>query len=226
MTDETPASLLEGTVTGFVEACARRSPTPGGGAGAALIGAVGAALGEMAARFSKEEAGGPVAASLARIRTSLLEAAVLDCEVYGRLRDAYRHPLPNQEAVQEATREAMRVPLEAARACLEGLRIIAEAVGRLNRNLVSDAGICALGLEAGLQGLLLNVRINARALPDGKEIQVRSLAEEGASPTSAVGAKSERFSGGLRAQNSAVAPYAAFGLPETDVVPTYPVEAG
>lgn len=145
-----------------------------------MIGAVGAALGEMAARFTREEVGEQVAASLEQIRTTLLEAAVQDCEVYGRLRAAYRLPEPRGDAVQEATREAMRIPLEGARACLEGLRVIAGAVGRLNRNLVSDAGICALGLEAGLQGLLLNVRINARTLPEGNEIGVRSLAEEAA----------------------------------------------
>jgi formiminotetrahydrofolate cyclodeaminase len=180
MTDETPDELLETTVTSFVAACARKSPTPGGGAGAALIGALGAALGEMAARFTQEDRGGPVAEKLERIRTTLLEAVVQDCEVYGRLRDAYRLPKPRGKAVEEATREAMRIPLEAARTCLEGLRVIAGAVRRLNENLVTDAGICVLGLEAGLQGLLLNVRINARTLPDGNESGVRSMAEEAA----------------------------------------------
>ena len=53
-----------------------------------------------------------------------------------------------------------------ARWAASGLSTLAAEAPRLNRNLITDAGVCAHGLLAALRSFGLNVRVNARALKD------------------------------------------------------------
>jgi glutamate formiminotransferase/formiminotetrahydrofolate cyclodeaminase len=70
------------------------------------------------------------------------------------------------DAIQQATRAAIEVPLrvmEAAYASFGLIRAMAEAG---NPNSVSDAGVGALCARAAVLGAFLNVRINAAGYHD------------------------------------------------------------
>ncbi len=172
---------VEGSIEAFVAACAARTPTPGGGAASAVFGAVGAALGAMAARFTigKKgfEAHGPVlesaVATLDGLKDRLLPLVDADCAAYDAVSAAYALPKETPEqvekrkaAIRAALMGALETPLAGARLCAAGLDAIAAISDRLNKNLASDAAVCALALRAALEGLSFNVRINAAALKD------------------------------------------------------------
>jgi len=165
------AEHAAGPLSEFIEACAQRTPTPGGGSASALIGCVGAALGAMAARFS--ESGEATATKLDELRATLVQVIDEDCRAYGRLAESFRLPkdtderkVTRREAVQDGLREAMRVPLLGARTCVEALESVASLAPEVNRHLASDAAISAASLFVAFDGLVLNVRVNARSIDD------------------------------------------------------------
>jgi formiminotetrahydrofolate cyclodeaminase len=69
----------EETVGSYLDALGARTPAPASGSGAAVTGAIGAALAELAARFSDER---EAADRLVDLRTRLLELADEDAEAY------------------------------------------------------------------------------------------------------------------------------------------------
>jgi formiminotetrahydrofolate cyclodeaminase len=70
------------------------------------------------------------------------------------------------QAVEQANKQAAEVPLGTARLCLDALRLAARAAERGNVNSASDAGVAALAARAGVEGAVLNVRINLGAIAD------------------------------------------------------------
>jgi formiminotetrahydrofolate cyclodeaminase len=63
----------------YLDALGARTPAPASGSGAAMAGAIGAALAELAARFSDER---EAAEHLVELRTRLVELADTDAEAY------------------------------------------------------------------------------------------------------------------------------------------------
>jgi formiminotetrahydrofolate cyclodeaminase len=63
----------------YLDALGARTPAPASGSGAAVTGAIGAALAELAARFSDER---EATSRLVELRTRLLELADEDAEAY------------------------------------------------------------------------------------------------------------------------------------------------
>jgi len=63
----------------YLDALGARTPAPASGSGAAVAGAIGAALAELAARFSDER---EAAERLVELRTRLVELADADAEAY------------------------------------------------------------------------------------------------------------------------------------------------
>ncbi len=176
MSDHVARSLEE-----FTAACAARTPTPGGGAASALFAAIGAALGEMAARFTigKKgfEAHEPALAAardaLESARAALLPLVDEDCAAYELVTAAFKLPketddekAARREAIQSGMRTAMDAPLRGMRDCARAIDAIAGVAAHVNPNLVSDAGVGALALFAAIEGLAMNVRINAASLKD------------------------------------------------------------
>lgn len=174
-------SHVDGTVRAFVDACAAKTPTPGGGAASALFAALGAALGAMATRFTAGKKGfeahaaamEQAAAEFDALRARLLPIVDEDCNAYDVVTAAYGMPKDTEDAkaargaaIQRGLALAMDVPLRGARLCCEGAERIAALAPNLNKNLISDAGVCALGLSAAFDGFAMNVRINAAGLKD------------------------------------------------------------
>jgi formiminotetrahydrofolate cyclodeaminase len=184
--------IAEATIESFLAAAAARTPVPGGGAGCALIGAVGAAFAAMAVRFTsapKDSAGSPdpalgtelsaAASAFDAARLELLAFADEDSAAYAGYVAATRLPKATEveraaraTAIESAARDAASVPLRAADAAIAGLRRLAELAPRLNPRLASDVGVGAIALRGCVRGFALNVAANAGALPaaEGKSL--------------------------------------------------------
>lgn len=173
--------LMNLSCEAFLEDLASSAPAPGGGGAAALVGAAGAALGNMVGsltvgkkKYAAVEADILVlnrrAAALRKRLEGLVQA---DADAFTPLAAAYKLPkeTPEQQAhkaavLEAALERACAVPLEIMSACCEGIALAAEYAEKGSVMAVSDAGCAALFCKAALQAAGLNVSINTRLMAD------------------------------------------------------------
>lgn len=176
--DMTTASCRE-----FVTVLASNEPAPGGGGAAALVGALGTALGNMVGSLTVgkkkyadvEEEIIALKAKCDALQTELLDQVPADAEGFIPLSKAYGIPKddPNRPAImEEATITACKVPIHIMELCCQALDAIAVFAAKGSRLAVSDAGCGAVIVKSALQAASLNVFINTKTL------QNRALAEE------------------------------------------------
>lgn len=198
--------MTEQSCRSFVEALAGSAPAPGGGGAAALVGAIGAALGNMVGSltvgkktYSAVE--GEILAlkgRLTALQGGLLELAEKDAEVFLPLSRAYG--LPTQTQVQRAEkarimsaalREASAVPMEMMDLCMQALPLIERMAGIGSRLAVSDAGCAAACCRGALHAAALNVFINTKAMEDREladklNARAEAMLREGAAQADAI----------------------------------------
>ena len=161
----------------FVAALASGAPTPGGGGAAALVGAVGTALGNMVGALTVgkkryagvEEEIRALMAECDSLQSALLDQVAADAECFAPLARAYSIPKddPGREAaLEEATLNACTAPLEIMRLCARAIECAAQFAEKGSRLALSDAGCAAILCKAALQAASLNVFINTGALRD------------------------------------------------------------
>lgn len=161
----------------FVEVLASNAPTPGGGGAAAVVGAVGTALGNMVGSLTvgKKKYAAVEAEILAlkarcdRLQTELLDLVKQDADGFEPLAKAYGIPKddPNRAAILEkATIDACAVPMKIMETCCEALDCIQIFAEKGSRLAVSDAGCGAVCCKAALQSASLNVFINTKSMAD------------------------------------------------------------
>ena len=159
----------------FVEMLASATPTPGGGGAAALVGAVGAALGHMAANLTVgKKKYADVQARILELNTSfmclekqLLDQVEADEKSVLPLAAAYKLPkdAPGYDRfMDEATMDACTVPLRIMELCAQALDCIAVVAEKGSRLAVSDAGSGAVCCKAAMQAASLTVFINTKSL--------------------------------------------------------------
>ena len=167
----------------FVEVLASNAPAPGGGGAAALVGAIGTALGNMVGsltvgkkKYADVEA--EIIALKAKcdaLQTELLNQVEADDKGFVPLAKAYGIPKddPNRDKIlEEATITACAVPMHIMELCCEAIDYISIFAAKGSRLAVSDAGCGAVCCKAALQAASLNVFINTKSLKN------REVAEE------------------------------------------------
>jgi glutamate formiminotransferase/formiminotetrahydrofolate cyclodeaminase len=174
-------SLTELSIKSFVHETASESPAPGGGSTAAMCGALGSALATMVANLSAHKRGwddrweffSQWAEKGHRLADTLMRLVDEDTRAFEQVMQAFQLPknteeekVKRQEAVEKATADAARVPLQVMTLAYEAMEV-AEAMAREGMEAsASDAGCGALALLAAVKSAGLNVFINARSLKD------------------------------------------------------------
>ena len=167
----------------FVEVLASDAPAPGGGGAAALVGAIGTALGNMVGSLTvgKKKYADVEAEIIAlkgkcdALQKELLDQVEADDKGFVPLAKAYGIPKedPNRDQIlEEATITACAVPVHIMELCCESMEAIAIFAAKGSRLAVSDAGCAAVCVKAALQAASLNVFINTKTLKN------REVAEE------------------------------------------------
>ena len=167
----------------FVEVLASDAPAPGGGGAAALVGAIGTALGNMVGSLTLgkkkyADVQDEIIALKAKcdaLQTELLNQVEADEVNFLPLAKAYGIPKddPNRDKImEEATVIACSTPLRIMELCCEAIDCIAVFAAKGSRLAVSDAGCGAVICKAALQAASLNVFINTKTLKN------RDVAEE------------------------------------------------
>ena len=176
--DMTLASCRE-----FLSVLASDAPAPGGGGAAALVGAIGTALGNMVGSLpvgkkkyaDVQEEIIALKAKCDALQTELLNQVEADEVNFLPLAKAYGIPKddPNRDKVmEEATIIACSTPMKIMELCCEAIEYIAVFAAKGSRLAVSDAGCGAVCCKAALQAASLNVFINTKSLKN------REVAEE------------------------------------------------
>lgn len=157
------AKLATRSLSAFLTDLASDRPVPGGGAAAALTGALACALLGMTAAINARRqtrrglrpVSAATARSAARLRSAYLELADKDAAAFARYAAARTGA---QRAA--ARRVCLKPPLLMSRACDELARAISVEVPRTSRWLASDLKEAALLLSAAHACAALNVEIN------------------------------------------------------------------
>jgi formiminotetrahydrofolate cyclodeaminase len=175
---------ITGSVAEFLEAAAAKKPTPGGGAVAALTGALGASMLEMTLNYSVgkkwlEAYQGELVPALeaARVVRKRLEGLVEeDQAAYLALTSAKKMPEGDGSkaaAVAGAVDAAVAVPIEIAGRGLEVLELSDRVLNFVNPYLLSDLAVSAELSMATIRAAFYNVRINLPELSsDSRRIEV------------------------------------------------------
>jgi glutamate formiminotransferase/formiminotetrahydrofolate cyclodeaminase len=177
----TAGPLASLRVDRFVDEVSGDSPAPGGGSVAALAGGLAAALASMVANLtvgkpgyeSAWEPAGALAEGAQQIKDRLVAAIDADTLAFNGLLDARRLPSASEEqrnaraaAIERASQEAARVPLETATLAADAGALAEEIAAIGNRNSASDAGVAALLARAAAEAAALNVLTNLESIED------------------------------------------------------------
>lgn len=168
---------MDNSCRSFVAVLASSAPTPGGGGAAALVGAVGTALGNMVGALTVgKKKYAPVEPEIREmmarcdaIQNALLAQVQADADCFAPLAAAYAIPKDDPtraEVLEKATLHACTAPMEIMRLCAEAIDVIEVFAAKGSRLAVSDAGCGAAICRAALQAASLNVFINTGALRD------------------------------------------------------------
>lgn len=177
------AGGMAGGLRSFVDRVASAEPLPGGGSVAALAGALGTALGQMAVRITKDKKDfrqhadrfGDALDRLAPYTAALLELVDADSEAYSRVISAYKLPKDSPErekAIQDALIRATEIPSRTANCASEALHVLEELRAIIHPNVASDLNVGLQMLRSALRGAIMNMRTNLTAVNDA-DVRIR-----------------------------------------------------
>lgn len=186
---------LDVSVRGFLEAAAARQPTPGGGAVAALTGALAASMLEMVLNYSVGKK--DLAAFESELRPALQQATNArrlfealveeDQAAYVLMSQLRKLPVEDPRRVDEwpaAVAACIRVPQTVAVTAMSVLELCDRVVNFVNPYLLSDLAVAGDLAMAATRCGVYNVRVNLPELTDvearrGVESSLFSLLQRG-----------------------------------------------
>ena len=158
----------------FLEATAAHSATPGGGAVSALVGALAASLTQMVAGLTMgREAYAAVQAEANAVlddamdlRQQLTNAITEDADAYETFLKVRRQAGKTSKEAEQAVLRIVEVPLKVA-SLSRDVAMLANSIAEIgNKSAVTDAATAAIMARAAVQTAVLNVRTNAKAMPE------------------------------------------------------------
>lgn len=179
--DAADSRLVNMSLRAFADETASESPAPGGGSISAYVGSLGVSLATMVANLSSHKKGWDErweefsnwAEKGQAIKDELVRLVDADTAAFNRIMTAFGLPKGTEEekkirtqAIQDATRFAIEVPLKVMELSLASMEIIKAMAAEGNPNSVSDAGVGALCARSAVMGAFMNVRINASGYND------------------------------------------------------------
>ena len=173
--------LAQKTCTEFVEVLASKSAVPGGGGAAALVGAIGMALGSMVCNLTvgkkryaeHEETIKDILKKANKLEKELLEMIDDDAENFLPLSRAYgikanteEEKKIKEETLEKALKQACQVPIKIVKASYDAIKLHEELVDKGSRLAISDVGVGVQCLRAALISGQLNIVININSMKD------------------------------------------------------------
>lgn len=192
-------SISEKSCVEFVEVLASKAAVPGGGGAAALVGAIGMALGSMVCNLTigkkkyaeYEDSVKSILEKAGKLEKDLLSMIDQDAECFLPLSKAYGLPTNTDEekqfkaeTMEKALKVACEVPINIVRASYEAIKLHEDLVDKGSRLAISDVGVGVQCLRAAILSGQLNVVININSIKDQEYVEkvrteVNQLVEDG-----------------------------------------------
>jgi len=165
----------------FVDETFSKAPVPGGGGVAALVAALGAALGGMVCNLTTgkkkyaqyEEDIQRIMKEAEALKTSLMDMIDQDAKNFLPLSQAYGLPTSTdeekkhkEEVMQKALKVAIQVPVEIVKVCYQAIKLQEELADKGSMLAISDVGCGVLCLKGAMMSGWLNVVINLKSITD------------------------------------------------------------
>lgn len=173
--------MMQRSCEQFLADLAGKAPVPGGGGTAALVGALGVALGNMVGSLTVgKKKYAAVEEDILRLNRDSealrgeLEALVTaDAEVFEPLSRAYGLPKSTPEELEhrnavmaQVLEDACAVPMRIMECCARGIILVEEYAEKGSVLAVSDAGCAAALCRSAMEAASLNVFINTKVMAD------------------------------------------------------------
>ncbi len=179
--------MRDESISQFLDTLAAKSPAPGGGAAAALLAAIGAALAEMVVRFSQGkkhlQEHEPLYHDLLQLlevsRQAALAFAEEDARAYEHLNALQRLDPDDARRRAEwnsAVERSMSVPQRVLDLSLDLLNLCEQLIGRSNHWLRSDLAIAAIAADSAAAAAAWNIRANLPRL-EREDVRARLRSE-------------------------------------------------
>jgi methenyltetrahydrofolate cyclohydrolase len=171
------------TLVKFTEELSSKLPSPGGGSTAALVGALSSSLNAMVYSLTIGKKSFELLEDIEKEKMMKFNEEAIDFikttmnfmekdrEDFLELMVSYKLPKDNDDeimlrkkAIKENTIKAMETPLNLAKECLKYYENISFAIKYGNKNLVSDAGVATILLNATIESAIINVKVNLNLL--------------------------------------------------------------
>lgn len=176
--------IRDQSIDAWLSDLASRSPTPGGGAVAALCAATAAGLVGMVTSYTmgpkwadREARMQQLSDEAARLRSGALATADADVAAFSAVSAAYRLPKETSEQkaarsaeIQQALIRAARPPAEAGRLAARLVEIAEELVGSGNPNVISDVAVASSAARAAMEAAIVNIEINRQQIHEEAEV--------------------------------------------------------
>lgn len=179
--------LVNLTVEQFVNEVDSKSPAPGGGSVSALASSMGVALTKMVGHLTVGKKKFKALEeniqtdfnhridSLTAIKEELVELIDKDTDAFNLIMAAFKLPKETVEEKKERSRqielgtlEAIKVPYRVMELSMKALEELDFVLQYGNKNCLSDLAVSAIMLQGGLEGAILNVKINLPGVSDEK----------------------------------------------------------
>ena len=148
--------IAEKSCIGFVDVLASKAPVPGGGGAAALVGAIGMALGSMVCnlttgkkKYAQYEE--DIQAILGKAKT---------------LQDQLLEMIDKDAELERCLKLACEVPFKIVELCNESIKLHEELVDKGSKLAISDVGCGVQALRGAILSAQLNVIINVGLMKD------------------------------------------------------------
>lgn len=177
--------LIDLTVRDFLKEVDSNSPAPGGGSVSALASSLGVSLARMVAHLSfgkkKFEANDEevkikfkkVFDECLDIKSQLDTLIDRDTEAYNLVMKAYSLPKSTDEEkearkqeIQKSLKLAIETPYEITKLSARAISLLETILKYGNQNAITDVGVGTLLLFSGLEGGILNVKVNLLSIED------------------------------------------------------------
>lgn len=119
----------------------------------------------------------------ANLKDELEKLIDKDTDAYNLVMDAYKLPKETEEdkkirvdEIQKSLKLAIYTPLEICRLSLKGLYSIEPILEYGNSNAITDLGVAAIMFLSGIEGGILNVKVNLSSITD-EEFRAETLKE-------------------------------------------------
>ena len=173
--------LVNMDLKAFANETASESPAPGGGSISAYAGVMGVSLAAMVANLSAAKRGweeqtsyfSDVAVRAQKLKDALLYKVDEDTRAFDAIMNAFALPKNTDaekkartQAIQEATKIAIEVPLQTMQLAFSGFEIVEAMIEKGNPNSITDAAVGALCVRTAVYGAWLNVKVNLSGFKD------------------------------------------------------------